>query len=227
MSAAGLPNAARALGLRLVRGGAADVRALSGWHYAPGLPRGIERVWTVADPGGWPVAVVALGRPAFNATWRAGPRGWRTVSRVIVDPRYRGLGLATALVRRALRSAGASRVEAPAAMGRWCPFFERAGMRRAAAPPSAADRRLAGVLRARGIDPGDLVLPTVRRRVARSGWGRRALRTWADASRALRRRARGPAGRLALLAAGRLAADRCVFVWPGVRRAARAKRRTS
>lgn len=66
----------------------------------------------------------------------------RTIARVVIEPRYRGLGLAVRLVRHALRCADTPCVEALAAMGRVNPFFERAGMTRYDGPPRPADARL-------------------------------------------------------------------------------------
>lgn len=66
----------------------------------------------------------------------------RAITRVVLDPRYRGLGLAVRLVRHALARAATPYVEALAAMGRVNPFFERAGMRRYEGPPRVSDARL-------------------------------------------------------------------------------------
>lgn len=66
----------------------------------------------------------------------------RTIARVVLDPRYRGLGLAVRLVKHALAHADTPYVEALAVMGRVNPFFERAGMVRYEAPPRPADGRL-------------------------------------------------------------------------------------
>ncbi|MFB3891108.1 MAG: ATP-binding cassette domain-containing protein [Phycisphaerae bacterium] len=57
------------------------------------------------------------------------------ISRVIVHPAYRGLGMAVALVRHALATARTPWMEALATMGRVNPFFERAGMTAWHAPP--------------------------------------------------------------------------------------------
>jgi hypothetical protein len=54
----------------------------------------------------------------------------RTISRVIVHPQFRSLGLATLLVRCLCDHCPTRYVEASAAMGRVHPFFERAGMTR-------------------------------------------------------------------------------------------------
>lgn len=52
----------------------------------------------------------------------------RTISRVILDPRWRGRGIAVKLVKHILGNATTPYVEAIAAMGRANPFFEHAGM---------------------------------------------------------------------------------------------------
>ena len=64
----------------------------------------------------------------------------RCISRVVVDPRFRGLGLAVRLIRHALNHAHVPFVEALAAMGRVNPFFERAGMTRHDPTPALSGR---------------------------------------------------------------------------------------
>ena len=54
----------------------------------------------------------------------------RCISRVVIEPRFRGIGLGRYLVAETLGRAGVEMVEAMAAMGQVNPFFERAGMRR-------------------------------------------------------------------------------------------------
>ncbi len=80
----------------------------------------------------------------------------RCISRVIVDPRWRGLGLAVRLVRHALATATTPVTEALAAMGRVHPFFERAGMTAYRRPPHPHDDRLVAALRHAGIEPREL-----------------------------------------------------------------------
>ncbi len=77
----------------------------------------------------------------------------RTISRVVVDPRWRGLGLAVRLVRHALATATTPLTEALAAMGRVSPFFERAGMARYERPPHPRDARLLDALASAGVRP--------------------------------------------------------------------------
>ncbi|MCX8203547.1 MAG: GNAT family N-acetyltransferase [Nitrososphaeria archaeon] len=52
------------------------------------------------------------------------------ISRVVVHPKFRGIGLGAELVRRTMPLVGKAYVEALAVMARYNPFFERAGMRR-------------------------------------------------------------------------------------------------
>lgn len=108
-------------------------------------------------PPNSPVAVVAYTHPVPDCRARdlaTGGRyvGWpdrrsgllllnremRTVSRLIVEPRFRGLGLATRLLRETLPRLNVPLVEALAVMGELVPMFTRAGFERvtnAAATP--------------------------------------------------------------------------------------------
>lgn len=108
----------------------------------------------------------------------------RCISRVVVHPQWRGLGLAVRLVRHALRSATTRYTEALAAMGKVHPFFERAGMTRYERPPHDYDLRLIDALRCVGIAPIDLaMLDQVLRRIdqlaeTRRQWVKLELRRW-------------------------------------------------
>jgi GNAT superfamily N-acetyltransferase len=81
----------------------------------------------------------------------------RCISRVVVDPRWRGLGLAVRLVKAALAEPTTPITEALAAMGRVNPFFERAGMTAYPRPTHAHDARLLAALARSGFGAGDLV----------------------------------------------------------------------
>jgi GNAT superfamily N-acetyltransferase len=80
----------------------------------------------------------------------------RCISRVVVHPQYRGLGLAVRLVQHALKTAETPYTEALAAMGRVHPFFKRAGMSEYQRPPHAKDQRLLDATRSVGIAPWEL-----------------------------------------------------------------------
>ena len=83
----------------------------------------------------------------------------RCISRVIVDPRYRGLGLAVRLVRHALATATTRYTEALAVMGRVSPFFERAGMTAYARQSHTHEDRALAALRYAGFEPVQLAMP--------------------------------------------------------------------
>jgi GNAT superfamily N-acetyltransferase len=102
---------------------------------------------------------VGLGDKPF--TMRALNAELRSISRVVIHPSYRGIGLAEWLVRQTLPKAGTAMVEAMAVMGRVNPFFERAGMRRYDGPLSAGAVRLLGAMEHLGLSPEQMVEPAV------------------------------------------------------------------
>ena len=83
----------------------------------------------------------------------------RCISRVVVDPRWRGLGLAVRLVAHALATATTHYTESLASMGRISPFFERAGMIAYHRPPLPADARLLAALLRADLSTADLATP--------------------------------------------------------------------
>ena len=80
----------------------------------------------------------------------------RCISRVVVDPTWRGLGLAVRLVKSALAEPTTRYTEALAAMGKVNPFFERAGMTAYPRPAHAHDARLIAALARLGFAARDL-----------------------------------------------------------------------
>lgn len=85
----------------------------------------------------WPTAVSRPRRAVFglDSLGYGGQIRWananlRTISRVIVHPQFRGLGLAVCIVRALCGACPTRYVEATAAMGAAHPLFERAGMTR-------------------------------------------------------------------------------------------------
>jgi hypothetical protein len=83
----------------------------------------------------------------------------RTISRVIIEPRFRSLGLAARLVKQTLPMLAVPFIEALAVMGQVNPFFEKAGMTRIDAPASVSVLRLIEAFSAVGIDRQDLIDP--------------------------------------------------------------------
>ena len=139
--------------LRLTPGRAADYRQLERFHYAHARPASFARVWTIRY---WPapspcgegrlIAVAVLSCPPLRCAARERAlalsppdsrqlapfvnRNLRTISRVVVHPQFRGIGLASLLIRAACALADTPMVEAIARMGAAHPLFERAGMMR-------------------------------------------------------------------------------------------------
>jgi hypothetical protein len=83
----------------------------------------------------------------------------RCISRVIIEPRFRGLGLAIRLVRETMPQVNVPIVEALAVMGRVNPFFAKAGMTAYAAKMPARCVRLTEALSTVGIEKRDLIDP--------------------------------------------------------------------
>jgi GNAT superfamily N-acetyltransferase len=108
----------------------------------------------------------------------------RCISRVVVHPQFRGLGLAVRLVRHALATATTPLTEALAAMGRVHPFFEKAGMTAYPRPAHACDARLADAMASIGVDRATLMRPDAARQTIgqlpdlRQRWIERELRRW-------------------------------------------------
>lgn len=131
----------------------ADYHALGRYHYVAGPPAAHKRVHVVRVPSqyrrpgqGGVAAVLVVSPPLMSCRGRniatarryvdrdrrAGLRRLNdeveTISRVVVHPTFRGMGLAGRLIRHVLRHSPMRFVEALAAMGKIHPLFDRAGM---------------------------------------------------------------------------------------------------
>jgi hypothetical protein len=83
----------------------------------------------------------------------------RRISRVIIEPRFRGLGLGTKLVRETMPLLNVPVIEASAVMGHINPFFEKAGMTAYIGPEKKQNSRLKEALSATGIEESMLIDP--------------------------------------------------------------------
>jgi hypothetical protein len=167
--------------LQIVKGTRADYESLSQYHYRrshlgpyaaiyalKGEFRTAERLKTAG--------VIVYTMPAAGCKMRSRAleilagldritrlkligKNIRTISRVIIEPRFRSLGLAARLVRETMLIMNVPFIEALAVMGRVNPFFEKAGMRRFDTPPSAGCVRLTEAFGTIGIDEQDLIDP--------------------------------------------------------------------
>ncbi len=92
----------------------------------------------------------------------------RRISRLIIEPRFRGLGLAKHLVRETMPIMNFPIIEAVAVMGIVNPFLEKAGMKAYKAPEKTANIRLKEALSAVGIEQEFWIDPvTVQERIER------------------------------------------------------------
>jgi ABC-type nitrate/sulfonate/bicarbonate transport system ATPase subunit len=185
-SARELPRPAQCDLLREVevtRGRLRDYSAFERWHYlGPGLPGPSSDVF-VARHDGRAVGIALFGYPHLLLARRAGSlpqfapamirrdgaaalnRDVRLLQRVVVDPRWRGIGLARLLIRHGLEHVGARWVECVAQMGAFSDFLLAAGFERVGeVDPPAAVARLTGFCASHGIDTTRLL--TARRRAA-------------------------------------------------------------
>lgn len=97
-------------------------------------------------------------------------RNIRRISRLIIDPRFRGLGLAGRLVRQTMPQVNVPIIEAAAVMGLINPFFEKAGMKAYAATTPAHTARLIEAFSVIRIEDAQLIdAEAVQRRLERLG----------------------------------------------------------
>ncbi len=83
----------------------------------------------------------------------------RRIARVVVEPRFRGLGLAARLVRETMPKMDVPIIEALAVMGLVNPFFEKAGMQAYTAGTPQRCVRLIEALSSIGIEDSSLINP--------------------------------------------------------------------
>jgi predicted GNAT family acetyltransferase len=206
-----------------------DYARLAAWHYLAGPPATADRILRAVAHGTL-AGVLIVSRPTLNGWWR--DRVWpgryarrdkaaaaravnhdlRTLSRVIVDPRLRACGIATALVRHYLAEPITHRTEAVAAMGAFCPFFARAGMREIIAPPDQRGQALGAWLAEHGIGPLDLIDADRAMGVLRGPGVESRLRSWCRGSVATHRLADAEPQVLAAGIAHRAFAERRAYV---------------
>jgi hypothetical protein len=84
-------------------------------------------------------------------------RDIRRISRVIIEPRFRGLGLASRLVAETMPLMNVPIIEAMAVMGLVNPFFEKAGMKTYAAGVPTKNVRLIEALNMVGVEESELI----------------------------------------------------------------------
>jgi GNAT superfamily N-acetyltransferase len=203
--------------VRIETGGWADYERLSVWHYLAGAPRVVDVILrAVCDaPGVGPqvAGVLVVSHPALFGWWRDEAWPGRYISRVIVDPRFRALGVASSLVRAYLANPRTRRTEAAAAMGGLCPFFARAGMREHIRGPDRFSQELKAWLATKGIRAADLIDADRATRALKRPGVEKHLRWWCGKSFSTMRSAHRPLPALAAIVAARVWGTRRAYTW--------------
>ena len=168
--------------LKIVSGSIADYKSLARFHYRDSRTGFTTAVYKIIDTHPMReqiepvVGIIIYSMPAcsvqlrnvateglFNklgsgsATMQLVNNNIRTIARVVIEPRYRALGLAHELVQKTMPLLNMPYIEALAVMGKVNPFFEKAGMMKfeGTEPPRAVKLRAA--MSAVGIEQIDLV----------------------------------------------------------------------
>lgn len=179
--------------LKVVPGTVDDYKSLSHYHYRDGRPGPYVSIFALRPEVGcfWRVKVRTVGvivytMPVIGSELRNIATGdmftgldrstrlalinknIRCISRVIIEPRFRSLGLAVRLVRETMPMLDVPVIEAMAVMGAVNPFFEKAGMKPFTAPVPARCVRLIEALNLVGIEQKRLIdADFVRRKIRR------------------------------------------------------------
>ncbi|MGQ9469293.1 MAG: GNAT family N-acetyltransferase [Nitrososphaerales archaeon] len=124
--------------MRIVEGSLEDYKKLAYFHYRSSYLVAPKRIFAM-ERNDEIVGVIIYARPPFICFGRAKYFGRAlkaeelnakllTITRVIIHPKYRTIGLGAKLVRETLPLAGSPYVEMIAVMSRYNPFAEKAGM---------------------------------------------------------------------------------------------------
>jgi hypothetical protein len=167
----------------IVCGEMADYRRLASYHYRDGRPSGVKAIFALrprkplGSLGRKPVGVIVYTMPVPNVELRSAAtqnlfKGFdrqtqlaiinmsiRCISRVILEPRLRGIGLATRLVRETMPRMQAPIIEAVGIMPLANPFFEKAGMKAFKPSVRLEQVELAEALSLAGIEDAELLDP--------------------------------------------------------------------
>lgn len=171
--------------LEIYCAGQDEYRSLSSFHYRETSLAPYAAIYAVRSKGafgqesGQAIAVIVYTMPVPNLKLRNIATGGRfndlgsksaslqminsnirCISRVIIEPRYRGLGIAAWLVRRTMPLIDVPIVESLAVMGRFSSFFEKAGMKATNAPIPERCVRLIEALSIVGIDEDIFIAPS-------------------------------------------------------------------
>ncbi|MEM3566323.1 MAG: ABC transporter ATP-binding protein [Candidatus Bathyarchaeia archaeon] len=148
--------------IRIEQGAKADYKALSQFHYRSSHLPPPRKTFTMKR-GEETCGVIVYSYPpptmfGRSQIWKGNHQQLQkeisTITRVIIQPKYRAIGLGTKLVKETLPLAGTPYVETLAVMAKYNPFFEKAGMRKIAeSKPSPHLQKAMEKLEALGFKP--------------------------------------------------------------------------
>jgi hypothetical protein len=169
--------------LHIVESDMEDYESLAMYHYRDDRPVAVKAVYSLRprrvsspfDRGPAGVIVYAMPNPRIELRDAATEglfmgldrqselamlnRNVRCIARVVIDPRYRGIGLARRLVRSTLPRLNVPIIEALGVMSSVNPFLEKAGMKGYVPPVPLEHVDLLEAFSAVGIEEEDLVYP--------------------------------------------------------------------
>jgi GNAT superfamily N-acetyltransferase len=161
--------------LRAVTGNIGDYKDLAHYHYRDGRLGPFTNIFALKSVLGKTIGVIVYAMPqlalelrniAMNNMFTGFDRSTglalvnkniRCIARVIIEPRFRGLGLASRLVRETMPQMQMPIIEALAVMGLVNPFFEKAGMTAYTAKLPARCVRFVEALSLVGIERAELI----------------------------------------------------------------------
>lgn len=170
--------------LQIIPGSLNDYKQFAHLHYRDGRPGPVASIYVLKSNGTLydlspktPVGVIVYSMPSPVLEMRsvmtdhffAGldrstqlalvNKNVRRISRVIIEPRFRGLGLASHLVRETMPWLNVPIIEAVAVMGLVNPFLEKAGMMACSSGQPARTAQLIEALSFLGIEVEQLIEP--------------------------------------------------------------------
>jgi hypothetical protein len=175
--------------LQVVPGCLEDYKKLSRFHYRDshiGPYTAIFAIKPIKALSAEPIGVIVYTMPSMGAELRNIATGnlfvgfdrktrlslinknIRCIGRVIIEPRFRGLGLASRLVRETMPNENIPIIESMAVMGAVNPFFEKAGMKAFAAKMPVRCIQLVEAFSTIGVEKEQLIdAEKVQRKVER------------------------------------------------------------
>ena len=148
--------------IRIEEGTRANYELLAGFHYRSHKVAGVRKIFCLKRGEELCGVVVYSYPPAAcfgrrmvlpRMSMRELNRKLSIISRVVVHPKYRTIGLGHKLIRETLEHAGTPYVETVAVMAKYNPFFEKAGMRKiAGSQPVKEALKVAELLKTLGFN---------------------------------------------------------------------------